>query len=101
MKGANSAGTTNGNDLTFSTSACPPPVVILGKTASTSAAAVGSYVTFNLTATNPTASPLNNVVVTDAHSDGHELQYLRGHAGHGDGVRTNAHLDYSLHAGRW
>lgn len=65
VKGTNSAGTANGNDLTFSTSACPPPVVILGKTASTSAAAIGSYVTFNITATNPTASPLNNVVVTD------------------------------------
>jgi uncharacterized repeat protein (TIGR01451 family) len=66
VKGVNSTGTTNGNDLTFSTSVCPPPVVVLGKTASTSAAAIGSYVTFNITATNPTASPLNNVVVTDA-----------------------------------
>lgn len=66
VKGVNSAGTANGNDLTFSTAPCPPPVVILGKTASTSAAAIGSYVTFNITATNPTASPLNNVVVTDA-----------------------------------
>jgi hypothetical protein len=66
VKGVNSTGTTNGNDLTFSTSVCPPPVVVLSKVASTSAAAIGSYVTFNITATNPTASPLNNVVVTDA-----------------------------------
>ena len=65
VKGVNSAGTSNGSDVTFATSACPLPVVVLGKTAGTSAATVNSYVTFNLLATNPTASPLTNVVLTD------------------------------------
>ncbi len=65
VRGANSAGTSNGIDRTFTTSTCPPPVVTLGKTAGTSAAAVGSYVTYTLTATNSTAVALNNVVLTD------------------------------------
>ena len=66
VNGVSSAGTTNGNDVTFSTLVCPPPVVTLGKTAGTSAAAVNSYVTYTLTATNSTAAALNNVVLTDA-----------------------------------
>ena len=65
VKGVNSAGTTNGNDVTFSTSACPTAVT-LAKTAGTAAAAVGSYVTYTLTATNSTAAALNTVVLTDA-----------------------------------
>jgi uncharacterized repeat protein (TIGR01451 family) len=65
VKGVNSAGTSNGSDATFATSACPLPVVVLGKTAGTSAATVNSYVTFNLLATNPTAAALTNVVLTD------------------------------------
>ncbi|MBU1425323.1 MAG: DUF11 domain-containing protein [Gammaproteobacteria bacterium] len=64
VNGTNSAGTANGNDVTFTTPACPTAVT-LGKTASTSAAAVGSYVTYELTATNSTAAALNNVELTD------------------------------------
>lgn len=42
-----------------------PPVVTLGKSAGSSAAAVNSYVTYLLTASNPTSSGLSNVVLTD------------------------------------
>jgi uncharacterized repeat protein (TIGR01451 family) len=62
--GTNGGGTTNGNDVTFTTSACPTAVT-LSKTAGTAAAAVGSYVTYTLQATNSTAAALNNVVLTD------------------------------------
>lgn len=64
VKGVNSAGTANGNDVTFATSACPTAVT-LSKTAGTAAAAVGSYVTYTLQATNSTAAALSNVVLTD------------------------------------
>ncbi len=42
-----------------------PPAPNLAKTASAAAAVVGDVVTFTLTATNPYASPLANVVLTD------------------------------------
>lgn len=63
LDGQNSGGTSTDGDATFKTGVCP---VTLTKTASTAAAAVDNYVTFNLTATNPNGSTaLNNVVLTD------------------------------------
>ncbi|MDO8988724.1 MAG: LamG-like jellyroll fold domain-containing protein [Sideroxyarcus sp.] len=49
----------------YAVGAVLPPVVTLGKSAGTSAAAVDSYVTYELTATNSTPGALNNVVLTD------------------------------------
>lgn len=63
VNGTNSAGTANGNDLTFVTPTCP---VALSKTVSTSSDTVGSFVTFTLTARNPNATDLTSVVLTDA-----------------------------------
>ncbi len=42
-----------------------PAVVVLGKTVSTPSDTVGSYVTFTLSASNPHAQDLSNVVLTD------------------------------------
>ncbi|MFT3849240.1 MAG: hypothetical protein QM739_11395 [Propionivibrio sp.] len=42
-----------------------PVVATLGKSASAASAALNSYVTFNLTATNPSGAMLSNVVLTD------------------------------------
>lgn len=65
VRAANSGGTTNGGDQTFTTSACPTAVT-LAKTASSSASVVNSYISFAIEATNETASALSNVVVTDS-----------------------------------
>lgn len=62
VNGVNSAGTTNGGDLAFTTGDC---VVTLAKTVSTPAAITGSSPSFTIVATNSTPVALNNVVVSD------------------------------------
>lgn len=62
VNGTNSAGTTNGRDAAFITSACVPT---LGLTASTSASPISRYVSFNLQATNSNSTDLSNVTLTD------------------------------------
>ncbi|MGE5467838.1 MAG: DUF6701 domain-containing protein [Ignavibacteria bacterium] len=60
----NSDGDGYGNDATFTTPTCP---VVLAKSTTISSGAVGSYVTFTITATNLNAgTALTSVVVTDA-----------------------------------
>jgi uncharacterized repeat protein (TIGR01451 family) len=63
VKGVNSAGTTNGLDGTFTTSA--PPVPTLTKTVSSASAVVNDVVTFTIVLNNPTAAALTSVVVND------------------------------------
>ena len=64
VRATSSGGTANGSDQTFLTPACPTTVT-LGKTASSSASVVTSYVSFTIEATNETAGALSNVVITD------------------------------------
>ena len=63
VKGVNSAGTSNGLDGTFTTSA--PPVPTLTKTVSSASAVVNDVVTFTIVLNNPTAAALTSVVVND------------------------------------
>ncbi|MBS1144445.1 MAG: putative mannose-sensitive agglutinin biosis protein MshQ [Proteobacteria bacterium] len=78
-----SAGTYNAYLVAASNSSCggvttlatlPNGVIVaaptLAKTASSSSAVIGDTITFTVTATNPLAVPLNNVVVTDTLATG-------------------------------
>jgi uncharacterized repeat protein (TIGR01451 family) len=78
LRGASSwsalAGSASGTTATYpgqtsfgsyAVGAVAPAVVTLGKTAGTAAAAVNSYVTYTLTATNSSAVALSSVVLTD------------------------------------
>jgi len=58
-------GSGNGN-FTGPLYTLAPPAPVLVKTASASAAVVGDVVTFTISATNPYATPLTTVVITDA-----------------------------------
>lgn len=64
VRATNSAGTSNGSNQTFTTTACPTSVT-LAKTASSSASVVNSYISFTIEATNETANALSNVVISD------------------------------------